>query len=90
MTDAYIVGAGMIPFGRYPDRTYFSLAAETTLMALDDCGLSIKDVGAVYASSCFNAMPMLGQKLLKEVGQTGAPCINVSNACAVALYALTR
>jgi len=25
---------------------------------------------------------MLGQKILKEVGQTGVPCINVSNACA--------
>ncbi len=24
MSDAYIVGAGMIAFGRYPDRTYFS------------------------------------------------------------------
>ena len=36
MSDAYIVGAGMIPFGRYPDRTYFQLAADATLMALDE------------------------------------------------------
>ena len=58
MSDAYIVGAGMIPFGRYPDRAYFQLAADATLMALDDCGLSIKDVGVVYASSTFNAASM--------------------------------
>ena len=82
MSDAYIVGADMIAFGRYPDRTYYELGAEATLLALDDAGLSIKDVGAVYASSCFNAMSMLGQKVLKEIGQTGVPCINVSNACA--------
>ncbi len=82
MSDAFIAGADMIAFGRYPDRTYYELGAEATLQALDDCGLSIKDDGAVYASSCFNAMSMLGQKVLKEIGQTGVPCINVSNACA--------
>ena len=82
MSDAFIAGADMIAFGRYPDRTYFELGAEATLLALDDCGLSIRDVGAVYASSCFNAQSMLGQKVLKEIGQTGVPCINVSNACA--------
>ena len=71
MSDAYIVGAGMIPFGRYPDRTYFQLAADATLMALDYCGLSIKDVGVVYASSTFNAASMLGQKMLQQIGQTG-------------------
>ena len=82
MSDAYIAGADMIGFGRYPDRTYYELGAEAALLALDDAGLSIKDVGAVYASSCFNASSMLGQKVLKEIGQTGVPCINVSNACA--------
>ncbi len=82
MSDAFIAGADMIKFGRYPDRTYYELGAEATLLALDDCGLSIRDVGAVYASSCFNAMSMLGQKVLKEIGQTGVPCVNVSNACA--------
>lgn len=82
MSDVYILGADMIAFGRYPDRTYFQLGAEASLKALDDAGLSIKDIGAVYASSCFNAQSMLGQKVLKEIGQTGVPCINVSNACA--------
>jgi len=82
MTDVYIVGAGMIPFGRYPDRTYFSLGAEAALLALDDVGMTVHDMEALYASSCFNAQSTLGQKVLKEIGQTGMPCINVSNACA--------
>ena len=88
MSDVYIVGADMIAFGRYPDRTYYQLGAEAALLALDDAGLSIKDIGAVYASSCFNAQSMLGQKVLKEIGQTGVPCINVSNACASGATAL--
>ena len=82
MGDVYIQGADMIPFGRYNDRSYFQLGAQAVLGALDDAGLSIRDIGAVYASSCFNAQSMLGQKILKEIGQTGVPCINVSNACA--------
>ncbi|MEY2925764.1 MAG: 3-ketoacyl-CoA thiolase [Pseudomonadota bacterium] len=82
MSDAYIIGADMIKFGRYPDRAYYELGADAALLALDDAGLAITDVGAVYASSCFNAQSMLGQKILKLIGQTGAPCINVSNACA--------
>lgn len=82
MSDVYILGADMIAFGRYPDRAYYQLGAEAALGALGDAGLSIRDIGAVYASSCFNAQSMLGQKVLKEIGQTGVPCINVSNACA--------
>lgn len=82
MSDVYIQGAHMIAFGRYPDRTYYQLGAEAALNALDDAGLGVKDIGAIYASSCFNAQSMLGQKIQKEIGQTGVPCINVSNACA--------
>lgn len=82
MSDVFILGADMIAFGRYPDRTYFQLGAQAALLALDDAGLGVRDMQAVYASSCFNAQSMLGQKVLKEIGQTGVPCINVSNACA--------
>lgn len=82
MSDAYILGADMIAFGRYPDKTPGQLAAEAALLALDDCGLSIRDVGVLYCGSSFNAASMLGQQVLKQIGQTGIPCINVSNACA--------
>ncbi len=82
MSDVFIVGADMIAFGRYPDRTPGQLAAEAALMALDDCGLTVKDMGAVYASSSFNAASMIGQQVLKQIGMTGIPCVNVSNACA--------
>lgn len=88
MSDAYIVGAGMLAFGRYPDRTPGQLAAEAALLALDDAGLSIRDVGVLYAASTFNAASMIGQQVLKQIGQTGIPCINVSNACAAGATAV--
>lgn len=82
MSDVYIVGIDMIRFGRYPDRTVPSLAAEAALMALDDCGLSIRDMQALYCGNLGQASGMVGQRMLGEIGQTGIPVTNVANACA--------
>ena len=82
MSDVYIVGVDMIKFGRYPDRTVPSLAAEAALMALDDCGLTIKDMQALYCGNLGEAGGMVGQRMLAEIGQTGIPVVNVANACA--------
>ena len=82
MSEVYVVGADLIKFGRYPDRTPAQLGAEAALLALDDAGLTVHDIDVVYASSSFNAASMLAQQVLKQIGQTGIPCVNVSNACA--------
>ena len=82
MTDAYIVGVDMIKFGRFPDKTVPQLGAEAALMALDDCGLHIQDMEALYCGNLGQASAMVGQRVLQEIGQTGIPVVNVSNACA--------
>ena len=82
MSDVYIVGVDMIKFGRYPERTVPSLAAEAALMALDDAGLVIGQMQALYCGNLGEARAMVGQRLLAEIGQTGIPVTNVANACA--------
>ena len=82
MTDAYIVGVDMIKFGRFPDTTVPHHGAEAALMALDDCGLQIQDMEALYCGNLGQASAMVGQRVLQEIGQTGIPVGNVSNACA--------
>ena len=82
MSDVYIVGVDMIKFGRFPDRTVPDLAAEAALLALDDAGLTIKDMQALYCGNLGQASGMVGQRLLAEIGQTGIPVTNVANACA--------
>ena len=82
MSDAYIVGVDMIKFGRFPDRTVPQIGAEAALMALDDCGLTIKDMQALYCGNLGQASGMVGQRLLQEIGQTGIAVVNVANACA--------
>ena len=82
MSDVYIVGVDMITFGRYPDRTVPNLAAEAALLALDDAGLTIKQMQALFCGNLGQAGGMVGQRLLAEIGQTGIPVTNVANACA--------
>ena len=51
-------------------------------MALDDCGLGIHDMQALYCGNLGQASGMVGQRILQDIGQTGIPVVNVANACA--------
>ena len=82
MSDVYVLGVDMIKFGRFPDRTVPSLGAEATLMALDDAGLTFKDMEALYCGNLGQSSGMVGQRILQEIGQTGIPVVNCANACA--------
>jgi acetyl-CoA acetyltransferase len=82
MSDAYIVGIDMIRFGRFPERSVPDLGAEAALLALDDAGLRIQDVEALYCGNLYQASAMVGQRVLQLIGQTGIPVVNCANACA--------
>jgi acetyl-CoA acyltransferase len=82
MTEVYVVGTDMIKFGRFPDRTVPELGAQAALMALDDAGLTIDDMQALYCGNLGEAGAMVGQRVLREIGQTGIPVVNCANACA--------
>ena len=82
MSDVYVVGVDMIKFGRFPERTVPDLGAEAALMALDDCGLTIQDMEALYCGNLGQASGMVGQRMLQQIGQTGIPVVNCANACA--------
>lgn len=82
MTDAYIVGVDMIKFGRFPERGVPEIGAESALLALDDCGLEIQKMEALYCGNLGQAGAMVGQRILQQIGQTGIPVVNCANACA--------
>ena len=82
MSDVYILGVDMIKFGRFPDRTVPSLGAEAAVLALDDAGLTIQDMEALYCGNLGQSSGMVGQRILLELGQTGMPVFNCANACA--------
>jgi acetyl-CoA acetyltransferase len=82
MSDVYILGTDMIKFGRFPERTVPELAAESALGALDDAGVTIQDIQAMWSGNLGQAAAMVGQRTLQEIGQTGIPVVNCANACA--------
>jgi acetyl-CoA acetyltransferase len=82
MSDVYILGTEMIKFGRFPEKSVPELGAQAALMALDDAGVSIRDVEAMWSGNLYQAGAMVGQRILQEIGQTGIPVVNVANACA--------
>ena len=82
MRDVYVLGIGMIKFGRYADKDVHELAADAALRALKDAGMTIDDIQLLASGNLFQAMGMVGQRILQQIGQTGIPVINVANACA--------
>ncbi len=82
MRDVYVLGVGMIKFGRYPDKDVAELAAEAALLALQDAGMTIDDVQLLASGNLFQSHAMVGQRILQQIGQTGIPVVNVANACA--------
>ncbi len=82
MTDVFVVGTDMIKFGRFPEKSVPQLGAQAALMALDDAGLKIQDIQALYCGNLGEAGAMVGQRVLREIGQTGIPVVNCANACA--------
>jgi len=82
MRDVAIVGVGMIKFGRYPEKAVQELAGQAALLALKDAGMTMKDIEIFVSGNLYQSNAMIGQRILKEIGQTGIPVINVANACA--------
>jgi len=82
MRNVYVLGTGIIKFGPYPEKSVPELGADAALIALKDAGVGIKDVELFASGNLYQANAMIGQRILQQIGQTGVPVINVSNACA--------
>ena len=66
MSDVYVLGVDMIKFGRFPERTVPNIGAEAALMALDDAGLTIKDMQAMYCGNLGQQMLWLDKEFFKR------------------------
>ena len=93
MTAVYIIGAGMIRFSKYPDKTVRTMAEEATRLALQDAGLVKEDLQSVFFSNSFwgmfsNQHSIRGQVVMRGMGIDKIPVTNVENACAGASTAL--
>lgn len=85
--DIWIIGTAMTPIRRHLDRDVLDLATEASLGALDDAGVTMRDVQLMAVGSQFEPYTF-GQDVQKQIGQTGIPLYNVHNACATGATAV--
>ena len=82
-----VAGVGMHPFGRFPESSLKDLGRVAIVRALDDAGLGVKDVEAVFSANAMAGVlqgqeQIRGQTVLRDVGLDRVPVVNVENACA--------
>jgi len=86
--DIWILGISMTQFGKHPDKDTVDLATEAALAALGDAGVAMGQMGVLAAGNLMGGALPIGQMLQKQIGQSGIPVYNVSNACATGATAL--
>ncbi|HJU71529.1 MAG TPA: lipid-transfer protein [Paucimonas sp.] len=88
MTQAHIIGVGMIPFAKPgKQEPYEIMAGKAIRNALADAGIGLAEVQQAYASYVYGDSTC-GQTALYGVGMTGIPVINVNNNCSSGSTAL--
>jgi acetyl-CoA acyltransferase len=88
MSDAlWLIGVAMTKFGRYPEKDLTDIACEAAMDALGDAGTPMADMQVMAVGSQFDNFGV-AQRVQKQIGQTGIPAYNVSNACATGATAL--
>ncbi len=87
MRDVAIVGAGMIKFGKYPEKGIKDLVRESVTETLKDAGIDKAMLEAAYVGSAAPGI-MTGQEQIKAqvtlsaMGIDTIPMYNIENACA--------
>jgi acetyl-CoA acetyltransferase len=79
VSGVYIVGAGIHPFGRTPERTGLQQGVFAVRQALGRAGLDWRDIQFAYGGSDAAGK---ADTMVSELGLTGLPFINVANGCA--------
>jgi benzoylsuccinyl-CoA thiolase BbsB subunit len=75
-----VIGVGMIPFAKYRDKSLAEIAWPAVKQAIGDAGIDKADIDVAYCGTALGGM-MAGQRVLKALGITGLPIVNVENAC---------
>ncbi len=89
MNGVSVVGVGMIPFGKYPDKNIADLGWPAVKAAIKDAGIEGRRIEAVYSGTARGGA-MVGQRIMGRLGLAGLPIVNVENACSSSSSALRQ
>jgi benzoylsuccinyl-CoA thiolase BbsB subunit len=89
MTSVHVIGTGMIPFGKFPDRTLSDIGWPSLREAIKEAGVAPASIDAIYCGTALGGM-MAGQRVAKALGLSGMPIVNVENACSSSSSAIAQ
>jgi len=88
MTDVVIIGVGIHPFGRF-DKSYEEMGSLAAAQALADAGVKWSDIQTAYLSRMY--LPATsGARILRRLGSTDIPIMDIEAACASGGVALRQ
>ena len=80
MREVAVAGIGLVRWKRYVDQEIYDFGSEAILNALKDAGMEWKEIQAAFCGSVYQGTGS-GHQVIKEIGMTGIPIVNVENAC---------
>ncbi|MES2261768.1 MAG: thiolase family protein [Pseudomonadota bacterium] len=81
MNEVVVLGLGMHPFGRWPDKSTIDLAEVAIAAALDDAGVPFRDIEAAYLGSELGHFTD-ARMIIQNFAWTGIPISQMQQACA--------
>jgi len=90
MRDVAIIGVGQTKFGR-TDRTCVELFAEAAHQAMEDAGVTPKEIEGLWIGNClgshYEGIANIAPHLAWEIGAKTVPAFRLEGACSSATYA---
>ncbi len=86
MEDVYIIGAGQMPVGKYPDSTPATLGSEAVMKAMADAAIDPELIGALYVGNMMSGIlcnqQLVSTLIANQAGLTGCEVMTIEGACA--------
>lgn len=79
MRDVYVLGVGMHPFGRFPDKSFEELTRPAVEAALADAAVPFKDIETAFCG-VVNSGLYDSRRVIQQFGWTGIPIHSVVQA----------
>lgn len=80
MRDVVVTGIGTTKFDYYPTKPIYTIGTEAIVKALKDSGFLWGEIQAAYCGSVYQGTGS-GHQVIREIGLTGIPIVNIENAC---------
>lgn len=91
MKEVVVLGVGMHPWGKFPDKSSVDMSSYAARKAIEDAGIKYTDIQTIVSGIVKlggDSGLISGNRLAGRLGETGVPVVNVYGACATSASVL--